>query len=167
MQANTPCAGSLNKQEDTRTWSATSLSWVSNNNEAAPKMRCAILDVVSWFPGTSACDTRTAERYNESASKPGVAAVAVEAEKTKRYGMAVRALVFETFGRLDGGGTKLLRDLVTTVAANGQCSPHAFGRWRTQLERVLLTAQADAYLRALGSRVAERPAAEPPLLLAE
>ena len=43
----------------------------------------------------------------------------------------------------------------------------AVGRRRTQLERVLLSAQADTYLRALGSRVAERPAAEAPLLLAE
>ena len=25
--------------------------WVSNNDEAAPKAQCAILDVVSWFPG--------------------------------------------------------------------------------------------------------------------
>ena len=25
--------------------------WVRNNNEAAPTMRCAILDVVSWLPG--------------------------------------------------------------------------------------------------------------------
>ena len=108
-----------------------------------------------------------AERYNESASKPGVAAVAGEAEKTKRYGMDVRALVFVTYGRLGGQGTKLLRDLVATAGANGQCSPHAVGRQRTQLERVLLTAQADTYLRALGSRAAERPAAEPPLLLAE
>ena len=33
--------------------------------------------------------------------------------------------------------------------------------------RVLLIAQADTYLRALGSRVAERPAAELPLLLTE
>ena len=96
-----------------------------------------------------------------------MAAVAGEAEKTKRFGMAVRALVFETYGRLGVEGTKLLRDLVTMAAANGQCSPHAVGRWRTQLDRVLLTAQTDTYLRALGSRVAERPAAEPPLLLAE
>ena len=81
--------------------------------------------------------------------------------------MAVRALVFETHGRLGGEGTKLLCDLVTTAAANGQCSPHAVGRWGTQLKRMLLTAQADTYLRALGSRVAERPAAELPLLLAE
>ena len=80
----------------------------------------------------------------------------------------MRSLVFETCGRLGGEGTKLLRDLVTTAAAaDVQCSPHAVGRWRTQLERVLLIAQVDAYLRALGSRTAERPAAEPPLLLAE
>ena len=64
-----------------------------------------------------------AERYNESALKPGVAAVAGEAEKTKRHGTAVRSLVFETCGRLGGEGTKLLRDLVATAAANGQCSP--------------------------------------------
>ena len=31
----------------------------------------------------------------------------------------------------------------------------------------MLTAQADTHLRALGSRVAERPAAEPTLLMAE
>ena len=93
-------------------------------------MRCAILDVVSWFPGVLqqlwidvSVRCPQAEPYNESASKLGVAAVAGEAEKTKRYGMAVRALVFETYGRLGGVGTKLLRDLVTTAAANGQCSP--------------------------------------------
>ena len=148
--------------------------WESNKNEAAPKMRCAILDVVSWSPGVLqqlwidvSVRCPHAERYNESASKPGVAAVAGEAENTKRCGTAVRSLVFETCGRLGGEGTKLLRDLVATAAANGQCSPHAVGRWRTQLERVLLTAQADTYLRALGCRVAERRAVEPLLLLAE
>ena len=82
-------------------------------------MRCAILDVVSWFPGVLqqlwidvSVRCPHAERYNESASKPGVAAIAGEAEKTKRFGMAVRSLVFETYGRLGGEGTKLLRDLV-------------------------------------------------------
>ena len=140
--------------------------WVQKNNEAAPEMRCAILDVLSCFPGVLqdvSVRCPHAERYNGSASKPGAATVAGEAEKTKRYGMAVRALVFETYGRLGGEGTKLLRDLVTKAATNGQCSPHAVGRWRTQLERVLLTAQADTYLRALSPKVAERP----PLLLAE
>ena len=145
-----------------------------NNNEAEPKVRCAILDVVSWFPGVLqqlwidvSVRCPHAECHNESAPKPGVAAVAGEVEKTKRCGTAVRSLVFETYGRLGGEGTKLLRDLVTTAAANGQCSPHAVGRWRTQLKRVLLTAQADTYLRALGTRAAERPAAEHPLRLAE
>ena len=148
--------------------------WVSNDNDAAPKVRRAILDVVSWFPGVlqqlwTDVSVRCphAERYHESASKPAVAAEAGETKKTKRYGTAVRPLVFETYGRLGGEGTKLLCDLVTTAAANGQCSPHAVGRWRTQLERVLLTAQADTYLRALGSRAAERPAAEHSLRLAE
>ena len=104
-------------------------------------MRCAILDVVSWFPGVL-------QQLWIDVSVRWVAAVAGETEKTKRHDTAVRSL-----------GAKLLRDLVTTVAANRQCRPHAVGRWMTQLERVLLT--------ALGSRVAERPAAEPPLLLAE
>ena len=73
--------------------------WVSNNNEAACKMRCAILDVVSWLPGVLQqlwIDVYVrcphAERYNLSASKPGV---------------AVRPLVFETYGRQGGEGTKL------------------------------------------------------------
>ena len=91
--------------------------WVSNDTDAAPKVRCAILDVVSWFPGVLqhlwmdvSVRCPHAERYNESASKPGVAAVAEETEKTKRCGTAVRPLVFETYGRLGGEGSKLLRD---------------------------------------------------------
>ena len=38
---------------------------------------------------------------------------------------------------------------------------------RDQLERVMLTAQADTFLRALASRAAEPPNAEHPLWLAE
>ena len=79
--------------------------WVRNNNEAAPVMRCAILDVVSWFPGVQhhlwkdvSVRCPHAERYNESASKREVAAVAGGVEKTNRYGTAVRSLVFETYG---------------------------------------------------------------------
>ena len=94
-------------------------------------MRCTIFDVVFWFPGVlqqlwkdDSVRCPHAERYNESASKPGVATVAGEVEKTERYGTAVRSLVFETCGRLGGEGTKLLGDLVATAAANGQCSPH-------------------------------------------
>ena len=84
-----------------------------------------------------------AERCTGSTSKPGVAAVAGETEKTKGYGVAVRWLAFETYGRLGGEGI--------TAAANGQCSPHAVCRWRTQQERVLLSALADTHLRALRS----------------
>ena len=83
------------------------LDWVQKNNEAAPEMRCAILGMVFWLPDVLqqlwidvSVRCPHAVRYNESASKPGVATVAGEAEKTKRYGMAVRALVFETYGRL-------------------------------------------------------------------
>ena len=101
---------------------------VQKNNEAAPETRCAILVVVSWFPDVLQqlwMDVSVrgphAESDNESASKPGVATVAAEAEKTKRCGMAMRALVFETCGRLGAEGTKLLRDLVGTALANGQC----------------------------------------------
>ena len=102
---------------------------MSNANDAAPKVRCAILDVVYWFPGVLqqlwvdvSVGCPHAERCHESASSAG------EMEKTKLYGTAVRSLVFETHGRLGGEGTKLLRDFVTTAATNGQCSPHAVGR---------------------------------------
>ena len=43
----------------------------------------------------------------KSTSKPRVAAVVEETEKTKRYGAAVRSLIFETYGRLGGEGTKV------------------------------------------------------------
>ena len=102
------------------------------------RKRETILDVVFWFQGVLqqlwidvSVRCLHAERHSESASKPGVAAIAGETEKTKRHGVAVRSLVYETCGRLGGECTKLLRDLVTTAAANGQCSPHAVGRWRT------------------------------------
>ena len=32
--------------------------WVQKNNGAAPEMRCAILDVVSWLPGERAVPAR-------------------------------------------------------------------------------------------------------------
>ena len=94
-------------------------------------MRCAILDVVSWFPGvlqqpwidvSVRCPHE--ERYNESASKPGAwLQLLGKRERTKRCGMAVRALVFETCGRVGNEGTKLLRDLVNTPAANVTVQP--------------------------------------------
>ena len=59
--------------------------WVQKNNEAVFEMRCAILDVVSRFPGVLqqlwtdvSVRCPRAESHNESASKP-VAGVAGEA----------------------------------------------------------------------------------------
>ena len=77
---------------------------------------------------------------------------------------AVRPLMYESYGRLGHAGTELLRDLVTAAAGDGNCSPHAVGRWRNHLERVLLSAEADTFLRALGSRAAAtgQPAALSP-----
>ena len=63
-------------------------------------------------------------------------------------------MVYETYGKVCPTGIKLLEDLVATAAANGNRSPHAVVRWRTQQERVLLSAKADTFLRALGSRAA-------------
>ena len=54
----------------------------------------------------------------------------------------------------------MLRDLVTTAAENGQCSPHAVGRRRTLLERVLMSVQADTFLRAVRLSVGAVGAAE-------
>ena len=48
------------------------------------------------------------------------AAMKGEREKVARCGSALSALLLETHGRLGGDGTKLLRDLVTTAAANGR-----------------------------------------------
>ena len=63
--------------------------WHTNKDGKAPVMRCAILDVVSWFPGVLqqywidvSVRCPHAERYRDSASKPGAAACAGE---TKRY----------------------------------------------------------------------------------
>ena len=80
--------------------------WVRNNSEAALVMRCAILDVVSWFPGVLqqlwidvSVRCPHAERYDESASKPGVAAVA---GKRRRRSAMVRPC--------DGWSSRLMED---------------------------------------------------------
>ena len=114
-----------------RTWNAMSLSSTIGYKRTTKRHRTCdapswtwsswILGVLQqlWTDVSVRCPH--AERYNESTSKTGVAAVAEEAEKTKRYGMAVRALVFETSGRLGSECTKLLRDLVTTAAGQILC----------------------------------------------
>ena len=57
-----------------------------------------------------------------------------EQEKAARFDTAVNALCF-----LD------VWDLVTTAAAIGHCSPDAVTQGRTQLERVLVAAEADRH----------------------
>ena len=170
-QSNAPCAGPSSRQggyADVERHVPELYDWVRNDNDAAPKVRSAIFDVVSWFPGVPAAALDRRQRAMPARRTLQLKCVETRDDSGSRgYGTAVRAFVFETYGRLGGEGTKQLRDLVTTAAANGQCSPHAVGRWRTQLERVVLTAHADTYLRALGPRAAERPAAEHPLRLAE
>ena len=58
----------------------------------------------------------------------------------------------ETIGHLGKDGTTLIRDLVTTAAARGLCSPHAVTRWRCQLQRLLVAAEGDTKFRALSLR---------------
>ena len=80
-----------------------------------------------------------AERYDESASKPGWLRLL---GKRRRRSAMVRPCDRWSSRLLEDWAacSKLLRDLVATAAANCQCTPRAVGRWRTQLERVLLTA---------------------------
>ena len=62
--------------------------WAKPQGSETPVKRCALLDVVSWFPGVLqqlwidvSVRCPHADRYHEGASKPGVAASAGEAEK--------------------------------------------------------------------------------------
>ena len=62
--------------------------WVRNNSEAAPEMRCAVLDVVSWFPSVLQqlwIDVSVRCRLQLLGKR----------RKRSAYGMAVRALVFQ------------------------------------------------------------------------
>ena len=128
---------------------------VQKNNDAAPEMRCAILDVVSWFPG---CPGAALDRRQRA--MPASRTL----QRKKRYGMAVG-----------------LRDLWMTGRRGHQVAArfgnYGSGKWAVQpaccrsVENPAGTSAADCtsrhtHLRALGSGVAERPAAEPPLLLA-
>ena len=123
--------------------------------------RCAIMDAVVAFPGqlqASWLDVSIrcphAERYGRSESAAGSAATAGENEKFARYGQQVQPLVWETFGRMGVRSRETLRRVVTTAASGGGCNPFAAARWRTQLERAIIQAEADTYLRAMGTKVA-------------
>ena len=59
-----------------------------------------------------------------------MAASAGEAERAKRHGAVDHPLDCESCGRLGSAGIEVLGDLVTTAAANENCSPYAVGGWR-------------------------------------
>ena len=87
--------------------------WAQKNNGAAPEMRCAILDVVSWFPGVLQqlwIDVSVRCPQNDTTKvRRNLEWLQLLGKRRKRsFGIAVRALVFETYGRLGGEGTKLL-----------------------------------------------------------
>ena len=146
--------------------------------------RSAIMDAVVSFPGELSqrwVDVSVrcphADRYGGpgGTTTAGKAASTAEQEKHKRYGGAVLPLVMESFGRMGCEGVATLRALVASGAAAGRSSPFAYARWRVQLERATLQAEADTHLRALGMHahsamgMATKPAAAavaPPGLVA-
>ena len=88
-------------------------------------------------------------------AKPAVAAKAGERTKQQRYGEDVRALSFETFGRM---GPKSLLNLAeaareASVYGRTNCTASQLQRrWRADMELALMYAQADATLAARGPR---------------
>ena len=93
--------------------------WVQKNNEAAPVMRCAILDVVSWFPGVPqelwmdvSVRCPHAERYNgeNEALWNGRASVGLgDLWKTGRRGHQVAEHVAMDAGEDDGEAPAAVR----------------------------------------------------------
>ena len=88
--------------------------WVKQKPGDDPALRCAILDVVSWFPGScgnsgsiSVCGARMWNVTMTVRRSQGWLQAAGQGE--------CKAI---SYGRLCGESTKLLRDLVTTAAAN-------------------------------------------------
>ena len=73
------CTGSGSNLEDMELHVPDIYDWVMAKREGAPLMQCAVVDVVCWFPEVLqklwmdvSAQCPHAERYNESASKPGV-----------------------------------------------------------------------------------------------
>ena len=131
-----------------------------------PTIRCAIWDVVSWYAGVLqqlwidvSVRSPHAERYNESAAKLGAVASAGETEKTKRYGTTVRSRSSRRMADSEVRASSCCRDLLTTAVANGQCSPHAIGRWRTQL-----AAELDTFCERSAPEMLRLPRRDDPLL---
>ena len=130
--------------------------WDTKNREW--KQRIARMDIVATFPSSLVqwwldVSVRSihAERYPDMPAHAGLAARAGEHEKKVRYGTGVKAIVFETQGRLGAQGAAALRDLAVATSASGQVSPRIATLWRTQLERAVIAAVADNMVRAIGA----------------
>ena len=102
--------------------------WVKPQPDAEPVLRCSIMDVVSCFPEVLqqlwvdvSVRCPHAERYHESALETRVAAGSGKLEKPKRYGAAVRSLVFETCGRLGGCDCSGVPSCCSGALASGPC----------------------------------------------
>ena len=118
------------------------------------------MDITSWWPGGA---TRTdlldvtircphAERYRAASTSPGTAAAAGPTEKLARYGSAVEAISFESYGRLAAASTDALGRLAADArhAAGAEPRPARLEpRWRLAAERALAWATADVLLLAV------------------
>ena len=126
------------------------------------KPRVARMDIVAQWPGSSvqwwldvsvrAASAIKHQRCEGATMMPGAAAAAGEKEKRQRYGDAVRAIVFETQGRLGNRGQRTLKELAAAASTSSRrISPRVLGQWRLEMERAVIAAVADSLVRAAGA----------------
>ena len=104
-----------------------------NKDEAAPVMRCAILDVVSWFPGVQ-LDRR--QRAMPACRTLQRKCVATMFGCRRKRNVMERPCARWSSRHMEDWAARAPSCCVISWPrrrANGQCSPHAVGRWRTQL----------------------------------
>ena len=117
----------------------------------------AVVDVAAWWPGalgTALYDITIrcphAARYATTSSPQDRAA----GDKHRRYGPSVSAMAFSSYGRLGTDGITALAAATTAAqwaTEDYTASRGRMAKWRLQLERTLLHAQADVTLLALGA----------------
>ena len=121
-----------------------------------PRWEVARLDCVLQWPGRLApmyidVSVRHPTAKGISAVR-AAAAAAGERTKLTRYGRVnFLPLVFEGYGRLGDESLRSLTQIVQQAALSGGGSPFALRRWRVQLERSVLAAEADLWLLAMGA----------------
>ena len=142
-QSSAHCAGSSSRQGATQTWSAMSLSSTTGCKRSTNRHPRCGAPSWTWSPGsqvscsssrqTSACDARMQNVTTKVRRNQGWLQLLGKRRKRSSTEWPCERWSSRPLGDW-AARAKLLRDLVTTAAANGQCSPHAVGRWRTQLE---------------------------------